>query len=246
MTLSLLDAEPLRQRLVRRDQGVVGVHDALGLAGGAGGEHQQGDLVRVRPQRGQLGRVAALLPRGGHERLPGRVRLAGLAVDDEHVLQGRPVRPEPVHHRRVVEAAELPRHDDDLGFGEPDHEADLAVPVDRDQRVADRADPGGREVQRPGTRSSSAAGRTRRRRAGRRARADPGRTGRPRACSSRVGDLPAGVDRRGLVRGAGGRLVEEVGDGPVRPVARLRCTRRWSLSVRIVSKRHRSGPVSSS
>ena len=29
--------------------------------------------------------------------------LAGLAVDHEHVLQGRPGRPEPVHHRRVIE-----------------------------------------------------------------------------------------------------------------------------------------------
>ena len=220
MTLSLLTPSRSGSGCDGRDEAVVGVHDALGFSGGAGGEHQQRHLVRVRAHRGEFGRVSALLPRCGHERFPGRVRVAGLAVDHEHVLQGRPGRPEPVHHGRVVELAELPRDHQDLGFGEPDHETDLAVPVDRDQRVADRADPGGREMQdqeldpvRQLERHDVAG-----------LDAEFEQTQRAAVgfgLQLPVGDLPAGVDRRGLVRGAGRRVVEEIGDGAVREVARL-------------------------
>ncbi len=215
-----VDAEPLGERLDGRDERVVGVHDTLGFAGGTGGEHQQRHLVRVRAHRGELSRVSALLPRCGHERFPGRVRIAGLAVDNEHVLQRRPGRPEPVRHRRVVELAELPRNHQHLGLGEPDHEADLAVPVDRDQRVTDSTDPGGREMQDQ--------------------ELDPVRQlerhhvagldaeFQQTQCATvgfglqlTVGDLPAGVDRRRLVRGAGDSIVKKVGDGAVREVARF-------------------------
>ena len=120
----------------------------------------------------------------------------------------------------IVELAELPRHDQDLRFGEPDHEADLAVPVDRDQRVADGADPGGREVQdqeldpvRQLERHDIAGLHT-----------EFEQTQGAAVCFGlqlAVGDLPAGVDRRGLVRGAGHGVVEEIGDGAVREVARL-------------------------
>src|SRR5687767_7797488 len=72
---------------------------------------------------------------------PGRGAPARGAVHDQHVRERRPGHPQLVHRARVVEAAELRRHDDDLRAGEADHEADLPLPVDGDQRVADRPDP---------------------------------------------------------------------------------------------------------
>ena len=218
MMLSLFTPSRCGSGVDRRGKGVVRVHDALGLSGGAGGEHQQRHVVGVRAQRGQLGRITPLLPRGGRERLPGRIRVAGLSVDDEHVLQVRPRRPKPIHHRRVVKPTELPGDDQDLGFGEADHEPDLAVPVDRDQRVADRTDAGGREVDHQeldpvGELEGDHV-----------ARADAELQEAERGSVDLghqlgVGDLPAGVDRGGLVRGAVGGLVEEVGDDAVGPVA---------------------------
>ena len=145
ITLSLV-MPPARQRVVGRDHGVVRVHDALGLAGGARAEDEQCHLVGVRTQLGQLGRVAPLLPGGGHELGPGHL-LAGVAVQDQHVLQSGPAAAQLADHGQVVEAAEFTGHHDELRGRQPHHEGDLPLTVDRDERVADRADAGDRVVQ---------------------------------------------------------------------------------------------------
>src|SRR3954453_1775654 len=97
-----------------------------------------------------------------------------------------------------------------------DHESDLTVAVDRDQRVVDRPDAGDREVDDeeldpvgqletddvPGAYAQLQQPESR-------------PVGEPLELA--VGDLPAGVDRGELVRGRGGDLVEEVGDDAAGP-----------------------------
>ena len=119
-------------------------------------------------------------------------------------------------HRRVVEAAELLRDHQDLRLGEPDHEADLAVAVDRDQRVADGADPGGGVVQ--DEELDPVRQLERHDVAGPDAQLEQARarTGRAAACSSRVGDRAGGGRwRRSCPGCAAATVVEVVGDGPV-------------------------------
>lgn len=72
--------------------------------------------------------------------------------DDRHLVDQRmvmsPASTSVAHHRRVVEAPELARHDADPGVDAIEDEADLAAPQDRDDRVGDRPDADAGEVQR--------------------------------------------------------------------------------------------------
>ena len=114
------DAEPGRQRVpFASDQRVVGVHHPFRLAGGARREDQQGDVVRIGAQFGECGRVAALLPTGWRGILPGQGVRFCLAVDDQDVLQLRPVRAELGDHAGVIEVAELAGDRDELQLGQP-------------------------------------------------------------------------------------------------------------------------------
>jgi hypothetical protein len=132
--------EPLGQRTQRRDQGVVRVHRPLGLTCGARGEDEQGDVVGVWPSRCQGVGGVPLLPRRGDELLVRQVALVALTVDDHDVLDGRPVLAQTRDHGRVRERAEAARNDHQPRPGQSHHEAHLALAVDGDQRVADRAD----------------------------------------------------------------------------------------------------------
>ncbi|CAO0825934.1 hypothetical protein SMICM17S_03882 [Streptomyces microflavus] len=111
-----------------RDQGAVGVQDALGVRGGARGPVDPADLL-ARRGCGGGGRIAGS-PSG--EIL---VRLEDLRRVGEF---GR----DPLGHRGVVEAAPHPRHGEERGPRLPQREPHLAVPVEGDDRRLYGPEPG--------------------------------------------------------------------------------------------------------
>ena len=128
-------------------QGVGGVHDALGLSGRAGGVHQLGDVVGAGAKRRETAiDIDPAFPRHFQEELF-ETRFGVLAPNDQHVLEVRQVGTDAVDHRGVVDAAERARHDDQLRLREAEHEAQLALAEDRHQGVEDRADPGAGRVE---------------------------------------------------------------------------------------------------
>ena len=129
------------------EQGVGGVHDTLGLSGGAGGVHQLGNVVGSGAKRGEMAPgIDAVLPRHFQEETF-EARFGVLAPDDQHLLEVRQIGTDAVDHRRVVDAAERARHDEQLRLREAEHEAKLALAEDRHQGVEDRADPGAGRVE---------------------------------------------------------------------------------------------------
>ena len=71
-----------RQRQLRCDDGIAGVHDSLGFAGGAGGEHNLRDVVRVGLQRIQR----HTCPRGVEKIIPPRFFYVGGFPHHNHML----------------------------------------------------------------------------------------------------------------------------------------------------------------
>ena len=67
-------------------------------------------------------------------------RLIARAAHGEDMTQLRQVGADLAHHGDMIEAAPQRRHDRDLGLGEAHHEAQLALPEDRHQRVGHGAD----------------------------------------------------------------------------------------------------------
>lgn len=103
------------------DQGPVGVQDALGVGGGAGGPVDPPDVRAGGGRRRECGGVA--------------VREVVVGLEDA-------ARAEPPGHRGVVEAAPGPGDGEELGLGLAEREADLSVAVERDDRGLDGAEPG--------------------------------------------------------------------------------------------------------
>jgi hypothetical protein len=157
--------------------------------------------------------VAARLPQRGHEDFPGRCALSGLAVDDQHVLLVRPVRRKRLDHSGVIETRNSLGTTSPVDRARPT-ETEFPLPVDRDERVADRPDAGrrigdddpldpvreleGDDIARPYSEFEQAEG-------------------APVDLSLQLGmtDLVARVDERDLVRSQGGDLVDAVRDGAV-------------------------------
>ncbi len=107
-------------------QRAVGVLDALGGRGGARRVVDPAHLVAAVGWRGQRGGVAD-----------------GQVVVGHHHGRGHPgVVGDPRRHLDEVEALPRARHEEELGLGLRDHEPDLTVAVDRDDRVLDRTEPG--------------------------------------------------------------------------------------------------------
>ena len=163
-------AEALGERDGAGDQRVAGVHHALGLAGGAGGEHQQRQVVGLHaPSRPAGGGASRSSPSSARRR------------------RARPRRRPPAHgaapaaagcSAAAIAAWSKPRNSrgtiSTLASAKSQHEAQLALAEDRHQRVDDRADAARRPARRPRTPTSSAVARPRCRRARRRAAAAGG------------------------------------------------------------------------
>ncbi len=128
-------AEPRDDRRQAGEQRVRGMHDALRLPRGAGRVEDLGHIVRPGAGAGERGRRVGARPLE-EEALEG-VRAA--AADVEAALELRQLVGEGAHHRGIVEPAEPRRSDIDLGLREAQHEAQLARPKDRHERIADRA-----------------------------------------------------------------------------------------------------------
>lgn len=235
-----IDLHPLRHRPVRGPQRVVRVHDALGLAGSSRGEDQQRDLVRGRAQPGHFFRRVLLFPRGRQEFLERRPPRPGRPADDQQVFQVRQVRADPLDHPDVIEPAELLRDDEHARSRQPQPGADFAVPEDRDQRIADRADAGAREVRHQ---PLDAVGQLEGHHvAGIDAQLQqPGRAALHQVGQLAVGDGAVLVHRRDLVRHASGRRVEVVRDDLAGPVA-LRDVLRDALAGEVGFERHGRAP----
>ena len=106
-------------------EGIVAVARALGVARGA-----------RRVEQPAHRRVGGCGRRRGarRERRGVAEREAAVAVDHEHVETGR-ARGDAARHRLVVEPAPHARHDEELGAGLARAETELALAVDRDDRV---------------------------------------------------------------------------------------------------------------
>ena len=116
--------------------GVVGVTGALRVGGGARRVEepaQRAVLALARRER---------LATGRRRRERGDVAVEHVAPMDLHHLQSGCLPGDRPGHRAEIEAAPLPRHHEQLGARFADHEADLTVPVDRQDRVLHRTQPG--------------------------------------------------------------------------------------------------------
>ena len=141
------EREPVGAQSRARGQRVAGVHHPLRLPGGARGVADFDDLVRIDPalveQRSGVDLVLpALLDERGSE--------AVLAFTPQHedVIEAGKLPAKTLDHRFVLEPAEDARNEERAGFGEREHEFELARPEDRHQRVRNRSDAHAREVER--------------------------------------------------------------------------------------------------
>ena len=115
------------------------MHDALGLAGGARGVDQLGDVIGPRARaRKNLGRIGLTLPGGARQ---ARLEAVGaLTAHRQYMLQMWQLASEARHHLRMIESSEHLGHDHDLGFAMTEHEGELALTKDVHERIDDRAD----------------------------------------------------------------------------------------------------------
>ena len=113
------------------EQGVGGVHHALGHAGGAGGVEQLHDLVS-RQRRIEGRRVAG--------RQQDILEAFGTVVADHHqLLEVRQPRSQRPDQRRMIKPPEQLGHDDHARLRVGEHERQLALAENRHHRIADRA-----------------------------------------------------------------------------------------------------------
>ena len=145
--VALAHPEQLPRQPRLGQQGVRGVHDALGLAGRARRVHQLGDVVGAGTKRRETGiHIDAFFPRRFQQDVF-KTRFGVLAANHQHLLEIGQTGADLVDHRGVVEAAERAGHDEELRLRETEHEVQLALAEDRHQRVEDRTEPGAGRVE---------------------------------------------------------------------------------------------------
>ena len=121
------------------------VHHAFRLAGGPRSVENLGDIVRMRT--GQAREPAGF--RGVQAAVAEQTfrRSRRRSIEHDHLAQVSKLRTQAGNHFGVVETAKGRRNEQDFKFGLRQHEAQFAAAIDREQRIADRPQPGAGHVE---------------------------------------------------------------------------------------------------
>ena len=120
-------------------QGVGGVHDPLGFAGGTGSVEDLDGVVGGELALGKQGVGVLLFFPGGFRETLFKATLA-LSPDDQQGFEIRQLPPNTVNHGLVVKATKDLWYYQQFGLAMLEHEAQFPLPENRHERIQNRAD----------------------------------------------------------------------------------------------------------